>query len=114
VYRLDIVGMIVSPGASHAFWVDVVGRDVIVVGELYMAERAFSGLRDNLAVEQLPHFCVGAEFPVSPRMMGILNPLYTQLFCLPGLRDRFPAAAGEGVVDGTIFITAKFHWISSG
>jgi len=71
--------MVVSPGPSHSSWVDVVGHDVIVVGELHMAERALPVLLDNLAVEQPPHLCVGAEFPVSPRMMRILNSLQAQL-----------------------------------
>jgi hypothetical protein len=86
--------MIVSPGSSHTSWVDVVGHDVVVVSELHMAERTFPALLDYLAVEQFPHFCVGTEFPVSPRVMGILNPLHTQLPRFPGFRDRFPAAAG--------------------
>jgi hypothetical protein len=59
-----------------------------------MAERAFPALLDNLSVEKLPHFCVGAELPVSPRMVGILNPLHTQLPGFPSFRERFPAAAG--------------------
>jgi len=75
VHCLNIVGVIVSPASSHASWVDVVGHDVAVVSEPHMAECAFLTLLDNFAVEQLPHFRVGAELTVSPRMMRILNPL---------------------------------------
>jgi hypothetical protein len=75
MHRLNIVGMIVSPGSSHASWVDVIGHDVAVVGEFHIAECAFPALFDNLAVEQPPHLCVGAEFPISPEMIGILDPL---------------------------------------
>ena len=76
VRRLNVVGMIVSPGSSHASWVDVVRNDVIVVRELNMAECALPVLLDNLAVSQSPHLCVRAELPVSSGMMGIFNPLY--------------------------------------
>ena len=69
VHCLNIVGMVVSPGSSHASWVDVVRHDVVVVGELHMAEHALPVLFDNLAVEQPTHLCVGAEFPVSPRIV---------------------------------------------
>jgi hypothetical protein len=86
--------MIVSPGPSHSFGIDVVGHDVVVIGEFQMAERAFPALVDDLAVEQLAHFCVGAKFPVTPRMMGILNPLHTHLLRFAGFRDRLPTAAG--------------------
>ena len=75
MHRLDIIGVIVSPGSSHAAWVDVVGHDVAVVGEPHMAECVFLALLDNFAVEQLPHSRVGAELTVSPRMMRIVNPL---------------------------------------
>jgi hypothetical protein len=61
VHRLDIVGRVVSPRPSHSFGVDMVGHDVVVIGELYMAERAFPALLDNLAVEQLSHFFIGAS-----------------------------------------------------
>jgi hypothetical protein len=72
---LNIIGMVVAPGSSHASWVDVVRNDVVVVSELHIAECAFPALFDNLAIEQPPHLCVGAEFPVSPGMIGILDPL---------------------------------------
>jgi hypothetical protein len=55
VRRLNVVGMVVAPGSSHASWVDVVRHDVAEVGELHMAERALLVLFDNLAVYQPPH-----------------------------------------------------------
>jgi hypothetical protein len=113
VDRLNIVGMIVSPGSSHASRVDVVRHDIAVVCELYMAEWAFPALFDNLAVEQPPHLCVGTKFPVSPRMMEVFNPLYAQLIHLSDPQDCLSATAGQRAMDGTILITAKFHWISS-
>ena len=92
--RLDIVGMVVSPRPSHSFGVDMVGHDVVVIGELQMAERAFPALVDDLAVEQISHFCVRAEFPVSPRMIGVFNPLHTKLIHFSDTRDWLPATAG--------------------
>jgi hypothetical protein len=35
----------------------VVRYDVVVIVELFLADGAFSVLRDNLAVEQFPQFC---------------------------------------------------------
>jgi hypothetical protein len=101
--------MVVSPGSSHPSWVDVVRHDVVVVGELYMAECALPVLFDNLAVEQPPHLRVGAEFPVSPRMMGVFNPLHPNLI---DPRDWLPATAAQRAMDGTILIAAKFHRFS--
>jgi hypothetical protein len=113
MHCLNIVGMVISPGSSHASWIDVVGNDVVVAGELHMAECAFPTLFDNLAVEQPSHLRVGTEFPVSPRMMGVFNPLYAQLIHLSDPWDWLPATAGQRAMDGTILIAAKFHWISS-
>jgi len=67
--------MVVPPGPSHASRTDVVGHDVVVVGEFDMAERALPALFDNLPVYQLPHLRIRPEFPVSPRMIGVFNPL---------------------------------------
>ena len=52
---------------------DMVGYDVAVVGERFLAESAFAILQSNLPVEEFPHFTVGAEFPVSPGMMRIFD-----------------------------------------
>ena len=101
--------MVISPGSSHASGVDVVRHDVVVVGELHMAECALLVLFDNLTVEQPPHLRVGAEFPVSPRMIGVFNPLYAQMIHFPDPRDWLPATAGQGSMDGARLIAAKFH-----
>jgi len=76
MHCLNVFRMVVSPGTSHSSWIDVVGYYVAVIGEFDMAECALPVLFDNLAVYQPPHLCVGAEFPVSPRMMGVFNPLH--------------------------------------
>ena len=73
VDSLNVVRMIVPPRSSHATGMDVVGHHVAVVGEPLLAEGADSILRGDLPVDQLPHFGVGAEFPVSPGMMRIFD-----------------------------------------
>jgi hypothetical protein len=42
-----------------------------------MADGAFRVLFDNLAVQQFPRFGWRPEFPISPRVMRIFNPLDT-------------------------------------
>jgi hypothetical protein len=57
MHSLDVFGMVVSPTSSHARRARVVRYDVVVIVELFLADGAFSVLRDNFAVEQFPHFC---------------------------------------------------------
>ena|ERR1700733_2049249 len=102
--------MVVSPRASHSFRVDVVRNDSVIVGELHMAQRAFPALLNDLAVEQLPHFCVGAKLPVSPGMTGILDPLHPELSGFPSFRDRFPAATRQGAMNRAIIGPATFAY----
>jgi hypothetical protein len=55
MYRLNVVGMIVSPRSSHSTGIDVVGNDVAVVGEPFLAEGADAILRSNPSVHQFSH-----------------------------------------------------------
>jgi hypothetical protein len=87
----------------------VVGDDVAVVGERFLAESAYTILQSNLPVEELPHFAVGAEFPVSPGMMRVLNTPNAHLaltffswYCLS-------SAAEERTVNRAQLITAESH-----
>jgi hypothetical protein len=68
VNRLDIIGVIVSPGPSHAPRVDMVRYDIAIVRELGLANAAFTALGYDLSIEQLSHLPIGAEFSVSPRV----------------------------------------------
>jgi hypothetical protein len=52
---LDIVWMIVSPCPAHTLGVLMVWNNVVVVSELYVANRAYTTLLPDLAVQQLPH-----------------------------------------------------------
>jgi hypothetical protein len=70
---LNVFRMIVSPGASHAAGIDVVGDDVAVVGELFIADSALAVLGYNLLVHQLSHFRVRADLSVSSWVVGIVD-----------------------------------------
>ena len=79
MHGLDVVRVIVPPRSSHSSRMDVIGHDVVVVGEGFVADGALSVLLDDLPVEQLPHLRVGTELAVPSRMMGIVDPLHAQL-----------------------------------
>src|SRR5215475_10423729 len=55
VCGLNIVWMVVAPGSAHPFRVPVVGYDVVIVRELFVADGADATLQPDLAVQQLPH-----------------------------------------------------------
>ena len=106
---LDVFRVVVSPGSSHAAGMNVVGHHVTAVRELPITESAFAVLGNDLPVEELPHFAVGAEFPVSPGMMRIFNAPNAHL-ARPFLsRDCFSAAAEERTVNRAQLITAESH-----
>ncbi len=48
---LDIVWMIVPPSSTHAFGLDVVGHNLVVIREGCVPDRAFAILLDDLSVE---------------------------------------------------------------
>jgi len=43
--------MVVSPRPSHAFGISVVGHDVVVIGEFLAADRAYTSLLSDLAIQ---------------------------------------------------------------
>jgi hypothetical protein len=94
MHCLNVFRVVISPGSTHAAWVDVVRHDVVAVGELYMAECALPILFDNLAIYQPPHLRIGADFPISPRMIGVFDPLHAELIQFSDPRDWLPATAG--------------------
>lgn len=51
----------------------MIGHDIVVVREFFMANCAYSVLFDDLAIEQLAHFPRRAQFPVSPRVVRVLD-----------------------------------------
>ena len=47
--------MVVAEGAAHAFRISVIGDDIRVLRELFIANRTDAVLFDNFAVHQFPH-----------------------------------------------------------
>jgi hypothetical protein len=47
--------MVISPRSAHPFWIPMVGHDVVVVAEFFVADRALSALIYDFLVQQLAH-----------------------------------------------------------
>jgi hypothetical protein len=109
---LDIIWMVVPPRSSHSFRVLVIRDDVVIVREVFAADGAYPALLDNLSVQKLPHFGAGPEFPISSRMMRILNASNPRLQSAR-IGRLFPTAAGNRFVDWAVLIATKPHGISS-
>ena len=100
--------MIISPRSTHSFRVLVVRYDIVVIGKLFVADRADPTLLEDLAVHQFPHFGWRPEFPVSARMMRIVDSLNSEPY-KPRLGNVFPPAARTGMMDRAILIAAEPH-----
>jgi len=99
---LDVIGIIISPSSSHAFGIARVWDDLVVVGELLVADGALPVLLDNLAIDELPHFGGKTELPVSSRM--------TWIFYAPNTGRP----AEQGLVNRAGFAATESHRISLG
>jgi hypothetical protein len=66
VHCLNVLRMVVSARSSHASRIDVVGHDVVIVGERHLADGTLPVLFNIFSIKELPHLCFGAEFAVSP------------------------------------------------
>jgi hypothetical protein len=77
---LDIVWMVISPRSTHSFGILMVWNDVVVVGELFVADRAYSGLLPHLAVQQFPHLRGGSQLPISSRVVRIFDALNSKSY----------------------------------
>jgi hypothetical protein len=108
MYRLNVVRMVVSPRPSHAFGLDMVGHNLVVIRESCVADCAFPVLLDDLSVQQLPHLCWRPELAISPGVVWIFDALNTKLKSafFPGL---LATAAEERFVKRAIFIPTEFH-----
>jgi hypothetical protein len=76
---LNIVRAVVSPGTSHAFGLDVVGHNFVVIRKDCVADCTFPVLLADFSVQQLPHFGRGTEFPIPPRVVRIFDALHAKL-----------------------------------
>src|ERR1700730_11663807 len=92
-----IVRMVISPGSSHSFRILVVWHDVVVVGELFVADGTLPVLLDNLPIKRFSHFSRRPEFSISSWVMRIVDTLHADPY-QPGPRLEFPAAAGKRFV----------------
>jgi hypothetical protein len=101
--------MVVPPRAPHAAGTDVVGYDVGVVSELFVADCTLAVLGNDLSVQQLSHFRIRADLPVTARVMGIVDPTDSQLALASFFRDRFPATAELRAVNWAKLISAESH-----
>lgn len=102
--------MIISPRSAHPLRISVVRNNVVVIGEFLMADGAYSTLLPDLPVEQFAELRWRPQFPESPRMVRICNPLNSESY-QPGLRQELAATAGERFVDWANFIGAESHGI---
>jgi len=109
VDSLDVVGMIVPPRSAHASGTDMVGYDVAVICELFMADTALAALGQNLLIHQLPHLGVRADLPISARVLGIVDATDSKLALASFSRDRFPAAAESRAVNWAQLISTESH-----
>jgi hypothetical protein len=105
---LDIVWVIVSPRPAHSFRILVVWDYVVVVGECFMADRAYPTLLPHFEVHQFPHFCWRSEFSISTRMVRIFDPLNSKSDQL-WLRQKFPATAGKRSVNRAELVRTESH-----
>jgi hypothetical protein len=112
VNSLDIIRMIVSPRPSHSPWADVVRHDITIVREFGAADAAFTALGNDLSIDQLAHFSIGAELTISSRMKRIFNSAYTQLSNCLRFRNYFPAAAETRAMDWADLVATKSHEVS--
>ena len=106
---LDIVGMIVPPCSSHSTGVDVIGNDVVIVGELSLAEGAHTVLGSDLSVHQLPHLGVGTDLPISARVLRIVNAADTHVAHSSFVGNRFPSTARKRSVNWAQLISSESH-----
>jgi hypothetical protein len=105
--------MVIPPGSSHSFWILVVWHDVVVIGEIFVADRTFLVLLDSFPIQEFSHFCWRPEFRIPPRVMWVFNALDPEAQNAH-LSDLVSATAQDGSVDWAVFITAEFHRIAPG
>src|SRR5207302_7201997 len=105
---LDIVWMVVSPGSAHSFRISMVRNDVVVVGELFVADGAYSGLLPHLAVQQFSHLRRRSQFPVSSRVVRIFHSLDSETYQLR-LGEYFASTARRRPVDRAHFVGTESH-----
>jgi len=106
--RLDVLGMVISPGPSHPFGLDVIGHNLVVIREGLLADRTLPVLLNDFSVQQLPHLCRRPQFAISPEVVWIFDALNTKLKSA-FFTHLLPTAAKARSMDRTVFIPTEFH-----
>jgi hypothetical protein len=88
----------------------MVRNHVVIIAEFVMADRAYSTLLPDLPVQQFAHLRRRSQFPVSPRVVRIFNPLNSKSYRL-GPGKELSTTAGERFVNWAQFIGAECHGI---
>jgi hypothetical protein len=91
----------------------MVRNHIVIVRELFLAERADAGLFSDFSVEQFPHLGRGPQFPISTRMMWVFDSLHAKSN-QSGFGDPFSPAARNGSVNWANFVGTESHDISPG
>jgi hypothetical protein len=104
--------MVIAPGFSHSLRLSVVWDYVAVIRELLVANYALSALLSDLPIEHLPHLGWRPEFPVSPRVMWILDTLNAEAQS-PFHLGLLTATTEKRVVNWAVLILSEFHIIPS-
>jgi hypothetical protein len=97
-----------SEGRHSVPYADVgIGYDVVIVRKLILAESACAVLGGDLSVHQLPHLRVRPDFPISTRVLRIINATNAHLARSSFLRDWLSSAAGERTVNWAQLILSE-------
>ncbi len=105
--------MVISPGSSHSLGILVIRHDIAVVREFFVTDGTFPVLLDNFPIQQLPHLGRRSEFPVSSRVMYVIDTLHPEPY-QSRLGQKFPATARERIVYWAVFIATKPHGVPPG
>jgi hypothetical protein len=105
---LDIVGTVVAPSSSHAFGLDVIGHNLVVIREGCAAYCALPILLTDFSVQQLSHLCWRAKFAIPPGVVRIVDPLNAKLKS-PFFPRMLATAAEQRTMDWAEFIPTEFH-----
>jgi hypothetical protein len=62
----------------------------------------------DLAVKQLPHLCLGAEFTISPGVVRVFDTLHPEVSDSTSFLDQVATTARKGLVDGQNSLRRSF------
>jgi hypothetical protein len=93
VHCLNVLRMVVSARSAHPSRVNMIGHDVAIVGERYLANGALPVLLNYFSIEQFPHFRFGAKLAVSAGMVRVFDTLHSEPSDSSSLLNRLAATA---------------------